>query len=1214
MDNIYYVDENDEKFMQDIVKRKEFQFFNLENDDKKSDIIPRFLLDECIKKNEFLELRSYQLFISNYLNPNTNYSRLLVKWETGMGKTIGAISIAINFINFYQKQEIELQDELQDKLQEDFKNIEMGSVFIIGFTQQIFKNELLKHPELGFISREELEEFNELKKNVFKGNKSFIEPLKKFSIMLNKRLYNRKGNGFFKFIGYKELTNHLFIEKEKNINIHSLTEDELKKKIKNKEIIINEDLLKNFSNSLLICDEIHNVYNSIEKNNWGVTLQTILNSVNSCRAVFLSATPLNNKSTEIIDLLNLLNPNLKTSIKKSDFFDENNNLLENKKSDLKKYLKGKISFIRNKDNEFMATKYFNGEEIKGIDYLKFIRCPFSKFHYKTYKYIIEKELIKQENKNLIDYVMPDPQYKNPYDNIGIFKTNDVKEKLLNPGKEWKNKFGLYYSEKNEIVMGSGLKKDSLKNISNKYYQLVKTLQKALINKKGKIFIYHNNIHNSGTLFIQEILKQNGFISEFENENDNTLCSICGKIRKIHSKKQLQLFFNKTNDEHIYKPARFIIVHSNLNKKQINQSLEKFNHINNVDGNEFMILLGSKLIKESHSINSVRNIMIMSRPDNIPTLIQIIGRAVRLNSHKMLPINERKVEINIFTSSLPFTNTNSLKNKSLSNLSYEEEKYMEKVKTYKVIQEIEKIMHETAIDKFFNYDFIWNLNKTQNNNFKLDILKYQKNKENIKYNFKPDELNLSTFNIFYAKFEIENIIYIIKKLFLEYSRIWKYDDLFNAVKNPPFDVKIKTNLFYRQYFNIAINNIIYNDVNYKDNTIKEMNQKIYNIIEKLNDPKSKIILDCNYNQFVITKIGNFYSMVPLENHNLVIDSEVIYRKPILKENEIKFDINEYLQYDLLNNYYRKKANFIKKWDLISLENMDDSICDYGVDFHSRFIEEIIEYVINIFFNPYYVKDINHDFLLKMLFVYDLYNLISWANTAKEEIYLKYKNYIINKIDKNEVKKISKDFDKNDLKKLDEKQFGLINYSISDVNKSNPQWVSNDMINNYHDKIEVINLLFDGKYTKTSEKKKIKASLVPVGHFINETPRYYDIENREWINDTPTPKEEIKENNIIIGYDSKSKDGFLIKFKIRKPFKNTTQINDFRLIEKGAVCNTKSKSFLKDIAKKLKIKIKDNINIDDLCNKIRKKLMYKEIKSRINNEKTRWFYFIYEKQNQ
>ena len=58
-------------------------------------------------------------------------------------------------------------------------------------------------------------------------------------------------------------------------------------------------------------------------------------------------------------------------------------------------------------------------------------------------------------------------------------------------------------------------------------------------------------------------------------------------------------------------------------------------------------------------------MIMSKPDNIPTLIQIIGRSVRNNSYAYLPPEMRNVYIRIYTSSL-----------SDGSLSYEEFKYGE----------------------------------------------------------------------------------------------------------------------------------------------------------------------------------------------------------------------------------------------------------------------------------------------------------------------------------------------------------------------------------------------------------------------------------------------------------------------------------------------------------------------------------------------------------
>ena len=97
----------------------------------------------------------------------------------------------------------------------------------------------------------------------------------------------------------------IFINNE-NVKITELSANEISSMIIDGKIVLNVQLLERFKNSLIICDEIHNTYNSLEKNNWGIAIQHILNYHQSIRAVFLSATIINNYPSEIIDLLNLL--------------------------------------------------------------------------------------------------------------------------------------------------------------------------------------------------------------------------------------------------------------------------------------------------------------------------------------------------------------------------------------------------------------------------------------------------------------------------------------------------------------------------------------------------------------------------------------------------------------------------------------------------------------------------------------------------------------------------------------------------------------------------------------------------------------------------------------------------------------------------------------------------------------------------------------------
>jgi sulfur carrier protein ThiS len=951
----------------------------------------------------------------------------------------------------------------------------------------------------------------------------------------------------------------------------------------------------------------------------------------------------------------------------------------------------------------------------------------SKFHYKTYLRALEEtNTLALDNQYLMDFAIPDPEQKQPYDALGILRLKDVRAKLEDIPQDTKNKLHLYYNVKKDTLMGTALKRETLHNISSKYHKMIETIHSKLHTKAGKIFIYHNLIHTSGTLFIREVLLNNGIIGEFDSSLDNTLCAVCGNPRKQHSKEQLMpssitagggdlniiidqnkntytaslgdrqlftyyayenkyillsrcfdylddpardqatmptilnylrsipvvieislddqhidlfkefdhrvigaymYFYKKENfpempswtayigaikksiakrggaaiKGHIYYPARFVIIHSNIDRKQITRSLEKFNHINNIDGSKFLILLGSKIIKESHSMNSTRNIMIMSRPDNISTMIQIIGRAVRLGSHKLLPREERAVDIQVYTSSIP---------KDKNKLSYEETKYKEKVETFKIIQKIERVMHRNAIDVNFNYESIWRDSK-EDQGFGLGILPYKP--PNIKMEFKLHELNLSTFNAFHAKFEVNFVMYIIKRLFIEISPAWTYADLLKATKAPPFAVAINTSIISQELFNIALNNLLFNiSLNYTEPEIQEMNDKLtqLNIIDKLRDPDDKIILESEDGKYMITHVGEYYMLLPAVNDEMLVDIEILNRN--MEERKAHtLNLTEYLRYDINHNYKDKKQRFIKKWENVSIIHLELALCDFGVKFHQSLMEEIIEYIFEVWTNPDTVKSEYHNFYLKMLYYYDLQRLIAWAHTLNKTLTKKYEKYVLPVT----TKLLDRSLLPKD-KKIEEESSGFVNLLISSLNKTAANWVSTGMVKDYENKLEATNALFDGIYKKKIKPKKINADMLPVGHFFTKIPRFYIPEVGGWRDDPTYNQADLtfKENPLIIGYDERSKTGISIKFKIRNPIQNIKRHKDSRMIERGSVCSTKSKNYLRELAKKLDIDTKSkSINVEDLCSKIRSKLIYYELKARTSGEKLRYFYFVYENQS-
>jgi hypothetical protein len=1465
-----YLKDNEPNIIEDIIQRKEFYWakkWNIETPSEIENFIPKFLIQESSKYGVKLKPHSYQIFIENLLNPNTPYKRLLLLWDTGIGKTIASLLSAMKFIEHF-------------RLESESGNKEIGSVFIIGFSEKVFKNDLLRFPEFGFLNRDEKIELERIKKIALNGSIKDIEIYKERIIKIRKRLSNRRGNGFFKFYGYKAFVNRIFIPKHKT-DLTIMTEEQIKDALKSGEIKYNEELLLEFKNSLIICDEIHNVYNSIEKNNWGIAIQSVLDKEPTCKAIFMSATPINNSPTEIIDILNLLVSNDeikkdygKEHLKREDFFKNEKELKPNALEQISRLCRGKISFVKDTNPQYFPELRSLGENIPGVSYLKFIRCPMTKFHYKTYSSIY-KGTLSQDSQYLMDFVLPNPNDEN----IGIYQTDQIKQ-IYSASQTWKNKYEIDYID-NKIV-GDICQYDNLKKYSNKYVTLLDIINDIIKNRKGKICIYHNVVHMSGVLFIAEILIRNGILDENTAPSDNTLCVICGKTKKEHniksnkiegggvdlkeiynslndtnsdsynitSQKELDILNHKfdtniTNDnnndtnttykyifnnddhynisndnisndnisndnisndnisndnisndnllnnnllnnktklggnikyeQHEFKPVRFVIAHSEIDKSSMEQSIEKFNHIDNVWGDNFLILVGSKVIKESMDIKAIQNMIITRIPDNIQTLIQIRGRAVRKNSHIGLPPENNIVNFMILSTSLPDnfnindfkqldnkTHDNNINNKTdnkinnkinnktdnkinnkinnktdmINNmLSYEEEKYRDKINVFKTIQEIEKVFHENAIDAIINKEIIAYNDKSREKD-PLAPLLYEPN-INKKYDkqFNLDELKLDTFNIYYNKKEINIIKSIVKQLFIEISTVWRYDDLFDAVKNPnfnnpnfntknneiknpiknptnkinlgenksnkkiSFENEINTKLFNEHNFIIALNQLIWNmNPNYNEpfeekynsnlsnsnlsnsnlsnsnlfNNQQHNNPSNINILDKIFNPNDKIINFPNSNQkYVIVPIydnkknefrkQNFYVLLPFNNVNIPkMDIEIPYRINNVNEG-LNININSFIQNKKEDfDYDDKKIIFINKWSNISIENMENAICEYGATFHIKLLEECIEYVFNAWTSPDIIKSNNHEFYFKMLYYYDLLQLVIWAYTCKPKIFNNYTKYAIPfkakdiKLKALEKYEKARDYEEEERnrkntrrreirnikkkgKKLDKYQErivfknvavysnedisppensdlnsnGIINLLKSSINNSSNIWIPENFREMYNDILTEVDNLFDDRKKKNKYINKVLAKYLPIGHYIEQFPKLY-LPEKGWNEDSTyaQSEQEFIENNIIIGYDEKTKTGIHTRFKIRKPIQTIKKYKDIRLIEKGSVCKSKSKSDLKKVALLLNAQVPDKINVDELCSLIRTKLIRAELKERIAKSNIKYFYFHYE----
>ena len=1381
-----YLDEDNPDLIEDLLHRKEFYWAKKWNRPAGiiKSFIPRFLRDEAKEYGIKLDLHSYQHFIHNVINPNTPYKRQLLLWDTGTGKTIGALSAAMEFINTYH-------------IEYESGNTSIGTVFIIGFSKRQFINDLLRFPEFGFITREERQELDYLRQKIATGSKADMDKYSERMSYIKKRLTSRKNYGFFKFYGYKEFVNRIFRLKAADIN--QLSEEEIRKAIEENKIEYNEELISEFKNSLMICDEIHNVYNSLEKNNWGIALQAVLDREPTCRAIFMSATPINNSPTEIVDLMNLLLPKEQRLIK-SDFFDKNDDIKAIAFKKIAELCRGRISFLKDTRPEYFPELRTAGEQIKGIPYLRFIRCPMSNFHYSTYKEVYTGTL-SQDSQYLVDFVMPNPDDPK----IGLYQTAAIKSAISTAPQKWKYANGIDFV--NGKLVGELMKAENIGEYSSKYKELLEEIFHIMRHGRGKICIYHNIVIMSGILFLAEMLSRNGIIDEYSTPSDTTLCVICGRTRKEHRAESLiqggkinieytktedskgaqiyeedlhilsltkiaekceyvkfthtisrilndsakierpkedtkenksckyaysvnyvadkiskdklsnalkefaqnkfekaklskpgtdidiSIYFSKniiekyhnlanptvfsykvdTDDKvhsdaknggkilkrskkngkqqtsHFFKPARYVIIHSEIDKSQLDASLDKYNSPENCWGHNFLILLGAKSIKESIDLKAVQNMFIVGKPENIQTLIQIRGRAVRNNSHRDLPPENRIVNFKIFTTCLPD-----------KTLSYEEEKYREKIAVFQTIQQIEKVFHENAADGYINHESI---ERSIETNDPLGPLPYKNINNMPSRPLKMHEIKNITFDIFYSKKEVEIVKILIKKLFLDISPVWNYKDLLEACRNPKIDNKsirkcyqceINTELIEEDSFIIALSQLVWNNTTYMEPAFRK--NDIF--IDRINDPSDKIIMYPNkqeYTIYLISSAPDIYCLFPLdaESREPIIDVELPFRTLSI-EKEQYVNMNSFVQNKKINfDYEDKKKIFYRKWIDISIENMENVVCEYGTYFHAKFLEECIEYVFNYWTDCNSKKHQYHEFYFKMLYYYDLLNLVMWAYTCKPHIFKLYEKLLepvkakdiklkaLEKYNKREelegrpyesIEDIKKDIEKNkkaakrkekEPKKSEEiivedkealefddsdvASSGVINMLKTSINRTSNYWVPAEFREQYEKTLEEV----EEMHKKKRAYGKPSAMYIPIGYYISKYPRLYEPE-KGWSED-PTynhSDEDFLENDMIVGYDERSKMGVHVRFKIRNPIQNIKKYKDVRMIEKGSVCKSKSKPQLYEIAKKLGIKMPEKLNVDELCVLIRSKLIRNELKERIAKTRTKWFYFHYE----
>lgn len=1129
-----------------------------------------------------LKINSHQLFAAAIMNPDTPYQRMHLLHHTGTGKTLAALAIAHKFAQSYRKiyniQAVKYAPRVPDSA--------TPTIYVMGFagTKAAFYRDLLKYPDFGFITGAEKEELAARQKIAESGLPDDIKYLKEFQSMLRRRITNKQRGGFFKFYGYDEFVNRLFITDLKLTDIelavvqHNRTHPDALKTLEETfnelmragKITVNTELVASFENSLIICDEIHNTYNMYARNNRGVALQYILDTVPTVRFLSLSATPINSSPTEVIDWMNYLVP--RTA--RHEIF-SGRHILANGIETLKRKLAGKISFLQDISVKYFPSREFVGEEIRiphrigdfdagaRLPYLVFRPCPMSEFHQATLTHYLNtrQELIQPDDASTLpredrmddEHTNPDINtrslptdgfslydiaFPQPNASVGMFRSMETRTKLTSASSSWRSEHGIFMRQHlnmPDTITGAVLRAETIRKYSTKYATVLQcldeifaTLQNNDDPKRGqKVMLYHDRVRMSGVLLLQELLLANGFADEFSSPTDATRCATCGKVLLDHPK------------THPFRPARFVIVHSDVEKPIMDASLHKFNGVDNTHGQSFMVLIGSKIIRESYDFKSIQHLIMVSLPVNMPTFIQVLGRCIRKHSHALLPPDQRRVRVHVLC---------SVVNKAfpyVDEASPEIYRYVDKLSDYLVIQRIEKALAESAIDADMHRDIIMPptlleqyFPDGQNNPPKqnLGALYFEPD-----YTLQPRELSTLPLDTFtsnrYGEEEIKLAVQLIKRLFMK-SPVWEYESLLANVRAPPIGLETNPRMILEHTFVCALAHM----VGRKQTIVaaKPLNSTLdATMLDRLLDYNDRFVYP-NGCKSQIENIGKYYILFPVQTvaanplneiPEQLKDREKVQRI-VPQPEHVNIDVEMYLRQRapqpprVVNidsflaklsgqAYTTQRKKFMARDTLTTMEYVSGT----NANFQQQILEESIALTLQGKALPMHTR------------VIECARELGAIITMKEV--QPYKAVIA-------------------------------------LFKTPPNYKPNTAIG----------------YTAATCKLYDPSGWITVSRVsLNRQVQY-------------------KENEIIIGL-FETVDG-ATKFKIRKPSQSLKPgITDTRLVERGVVCSSMGKTPLFAIAAKLGLRTGEN-TIKNVCDQIQENLLKSEIRERAKESRYKYVY--------
>lgn len=677
-----------------------------------------------------------QLLMRNYLSKYTPYDSILLFSGLGTGKTCTSITVAEGLKEYVLN--------MGRRIIVLVKNKNIHKNFVHELLSQCTDNEYVTDLERNYY-------FNTVPEAIRKSP-DFNDNRKEIVNRVNRKLQRT-----FQFITYGSFVNRTLGAKVYEKDENNVKTSKTKKNANNEiEREIKGDYIPNFSNTVVIVDEAHNVTN----NDMYKALWNTLSRSFNFRLILLTATPMYDNPKEIFELSNLLNigsrsnngPNLQLPIRNQLFRNgdyvvkESSNLIKsnilsggitritkNGLDVLAKTLYGKVSYLKPNTETNPRVNTIGTPLIpdrRGSSNV--VLCQMSKYQYTVYKEALRLDM-RSDSEDFVISNIVETDGGSQSKASSLFKNSSDASTIAFPD----NTFGKDgFDSLTEARMHEILKVDNLVEFSSKLLNIITNVNAS----PGNVFIYSNYVNSGGTSLLKHLLLANGY-AEYKNSSSSS--SFTGK--------------------------RFIIFDEKTAIETRERYRRIFNSSSNKEGNLIKVIVGSPIMSEGITLKNVRQVHILEPAWNMSRINQIIGRAVRNYSHQDLPPDQRTVDVFKYV---------SFYEKSPDTFFIDKEKYVLSEEKDRANKVVEKLLKTISFDCKLNAA----RNFVDPSFSGLPECDYSDCAIQCSVNSNSQTVDKSTYNqyiSFFEKFDIQFVNNRIKELFKKFF-VYHLDDILKTL--------------------------------------------------------------------------------------------------------------------------------------------------------------------------------------------------------------------------------------------------------------------------------------------------------------------------------------------------------------------------------------------------------------------------------------------------